>query len=130
MVLGVRGINTAVKDSAMADDIDAKQARMLAVALRATIAELSEKLKTQGEDVSRRPVRRQRHQGKRAPSLRDQLTEAHRHLDDLHRRFPEALCTMDPRRTGRRPMSARPTGSVGAGHVSPGQKPPKCIGPG
>ncbi|OBJ52355.1 hypothetical protein A9W95_20090 [Mycobacterium sp. 1423905.2] len=127
MVLGVGGIKAAVKDSAMADDIGGKQARMLAVALRATIAELSEQLKTHDDDVNRRAVRRQRQQVKRAATLRDQLNEAHRHLDELHRRFPEALCTMDPRRPVRRPMSGRFAGPARTGHVLPSQRPERCV---
>ena len=91
-------------DSDVIDDPDTAQALELLQSLHAHVDEISKKV----ESAENRTRRVQGHAAlvarRRVASLRHELYEAHRLIDGLHRRFPEAR----PRRmAGSRPECSR-----------------------
>ena len=73
----------------MVDDTGVAQARELLAALHEQVEDISQRLETiEGRDPgtsARGAAHYQRHRNE----LRRELYEAHRHIDRLHRRFPE-----------------------------------------
>ena len=94
------------EDAEVAEDAGVAQARMLVGLLRDEIAEISDKLKAPDSDVHRRTEHGHHRRVRRAAVLRRQFYEAHRLLDGLYRRFPEALDASHPRRAARRGVSS------------------------
>jgi hypothetical protein len=75
----------------MIDDAAAAQARELLAALHEHLAEISEKLETAERRDRRTSVRGALRDRRHEKALRQELYEAHRLIDGLHRRFPETL---------------------------------------
>lgn len=75
----------------MIDDAGAAQARELLAALHEHVADISQKLETAERRERRRSTRGTVHYRRHEKALRQELYEAHRLIDGLHRRFPETL---------------------------------------
>jgi predicted nucleic acid-binding Zn-ribbon protein len=75
----------------MIDEAEAAQARELLAALRDHVAEISQKLETAERRDRRTSVRGAIRDRRHQKALRQELYEAHRLIDGLHRRFPETL---------------------------------------
>jgi hypothetical protein len=75
----------------MADNAGAAQAQELLGALHEHVADISHKLETAERRGRPASIRGATHDRRLQNSLRQDLYEAHRLIDGLHRRFPDTL---------------------------------------
>ncbi|MBJ7337883.1 hypothetical protein [Mycolicibacterium sp.] len=75
----------------MSDDCGVAQARELLQELHGQVANISQKLHCAEHRRRRSSTRGAMMQHRQLSSLRQELHEAHRLIDGLHRRFPDAL---------------------------------------
>jgi predicted nucleic acid-binding Zn-ribbon protein len=92
----------------MVENVGTAQAREFLAALHEQVAELSQKLENAERRHRRTSIRGAAHDRRRQNALRQELHEAHRLIDGLHRRFPEALHVSHGEH-GARALSARRT---------------------